>query len=305
MLDAYTWYTKLVEKRSFTKAAEDLGVSQQTLSARLASLERELDAKLLVRGNPLSLTPAGMAFLVYAQEQQQAQQDMLRQIGEVTGGGCGMLKVGIAHARGHFLMPSICKLMLQSMPELTVKLVEGTNREVIRMAERGEVDAVIGRFGNSHPGVDVMPLYEEEMVLAVHPDLLERTLEIPADQALAKIADEGLGVLQRLPFVLGTVDDISGRIGYSELKNAGIRAHVVATSESMATLIAMAEQGLGAVFAPSNAFGTASEQGQQLLHIPLSAQARYTISLGIPMQTPDWQALDELKKALATVAATL
>ncbi|MDD6289361.1 MAG: LysR family transcriptional regulator, partial [Eggerthellales bacterium] len=100
MLDAYTWYTKLVEKRSFTKAAEELGVSQQTLSARLASLERELDAKLMVRGNPLSMTPAGMAFLVYAQEQQQAQQDMLRQIGEVTGGGCGVLKVGIAHSRG-------------------------------------------------------------------------------------------------------------------------------------------------------------------------------------------------------------
>lgn len=301
MLDAYTWYTKLVEKRSFTKAAEELGVSQQTLSARLASLERELDAKLMVRGNPLSMTPAGMAFLVYAQEQQQAQQDMLRQIGEVTGGGCGVLKVGIAHSRGRALMPRACSLMLKAMPELTVKLIEGTNREVIRMAERGEVDAVVGRFGNSHPGVNVTPLYEEEMVLAVHADLLERTLNLPVDQALERIKAEGLGILQDLPFVLGTVDDISGRIGYSELKNAGIRARVVATSESMATLIAMAEEGLGAVFAPSNALDVSVGREQPLLRIPLSSQARYVISLGIPMQAPEWQALGELETALRAI----
>ena len=301
MLDAYTWYTKLVEKRSFTKAAEELGVSQQTLSARLASLERELDAKLMVRGNPLSMTPAGMAFLVYAQEQQQAQQDMLRQIGEVTGGGCGVLKVGIAHSRGRALMPRACSLMLKAMPELTVKLIEGTNREVIRMAERGEVDAVVGRFGNSHPGVNVTPLYEEEMVLAVHADLLERTLNLPVDQALERIKAEGLGILQDLPFVLGTVDDISGRIGYSELKNAGIRARVVATSDSMATLIAMAEEGLGAVFAPSNALDVSVGREQPLLRIPLSSQARYVISLGIPMQAPEWQALGELETALRAI----
>ena len=301
MLDAYTWYTKLVEKRSFTKAAEELGVSQQTLSARLASLERELDAKLMVRGNPLSMTPAGMAFLVYAQEQQQAQQDMLRQIGEVTGGGCGVLKVGIAHSRGRALMPRACSLMLKAMPELTVKLIEGTNREVIRMAERGEVDAVVGRFGNSHPGVTVTPLYEEELVLAVHADLLERTLNLPVDQALERIKAEGLGILQDLPFVLGTVDDISGRIGYSELKNAGIRARVVATSESMATLIAMAEEGLGAVFAPSNALDVSVGREQPLLRIPLSSQARYVISLGIPMQAPEWQALGELETALRAI----
>ena len=301
MLDAYTWYTKLVEKRSFTKAAEELGVSQQTLSARLASLERELDAKLMVRGNPLSMTPAGMAFLVYAQEQQQAQQDMLRQIGEVTGGGCGVLKVGIAHSRGRALMPRACSLMLKAMPELTVKLIEGTNREVIRMAERGEVDAVVGRFGNSHPGVNVTPLYEEELVLAVHADLLERTLNLPVDQALERIKAEGLGILQDLPFVLGTVDDISGRIGYSELKNAGIRARVVATSESMATLIAMAEEGLGAVFAPSNALDVSVGREQPLLRIPLSSQARYVISLGIPMQAPEWQALGELETALRAI----
>ena len=301
MLDAYTWYTKLVEKRSFTKAAEELGVSQQTLSARLASLERELDAKLMVRGNPLSMTPAGMAFLVYAQEQQQAQQDMLRQIGEVTGGGCGVLKVGIAHSRGRALMPRACSLMLKAMPELTVKLIEGTNREVIRMADRGEGDAVVGRFGNSHPGVTVTPLYEEELVLAVHADLLERTLNLPVDQALERIKAEGLGILQDLPFVLGTVDDISGRIGYSELKNAGIRARVVATSESMATLIAMAEEGLGAVFAPSNALDVSVGREQPLLRIPLSSQARYVISLGIPMQAPEWQALGELETALRAI----
>lgn len=302
MLETYDWYTTLVEKRSFTKAAEGLGISQQTLSARLASLERELDAKLLVRGTPLSMTPAGMAFLLYAQEQQQAQQDMLRQIGEVTGGGAGVLKVGIAHLRGRALMPRVAQRLLEAMPEITIKLIEGTNREVIRMAERGEVDAVVGRFGNSHPGVNVTPLYEEEVVLAVHPDLLERVLEVPVDQALEMVREKGLGVLRDLPFVLGTVDDISGRIGYSELRNAGIRPHVVASSENMATLLAMSAQGLGGVFSPSNAIDAQEGETQRLVRIPLSDQARYVISLGVPMQAPDWQAIEELERALRAIA---
>ena len=63
---------QLVEAGSFTRASEKLHVSQQTLSARLAALEKELEAKLVVRSSPLSLTRAGEAFLSYAHEQNEA-----------------------------------------------------------------------------------------------------------------------------------------------------------------------------------------------------------------------------------------
>ena len=108
-LEGWDWFIKLAENENFTKAADELQISQQTLSARLVSLERNLGAKLVVRGTPISLTSAGKVFLLYAREQRQAQQDMIRQIGEVAGGGAGVLKVGIlplvATTRG--LMPAL------------------------------------------------------------------------------------------------------------------------------------------------------------------------------------------------------
>ena len=298
MLDTWDWYTKLAEKSSFTKAAESLGMSQQTLSARLAALERELEAKLVVRGNPLQFTPAGMAFLVYARDQQQAQQDMLRQIGEVTGGGGGVLKVGIAHMRSRTLAPRVVKELSRVLPGVTLQLVEGTNRELTRMAERGEVDAVVARFSSSHPGVNVEPLYQEEVVLAVQRELLEATLGMPAERVLAKVAEEGLAVVGELPLVLGTVDDISGRIAYSELRNAGIRPRTIAVSENMATLLAMAAEGIGAVFAPNAALDATSGMTGTLVRIPLSAQATYTICVGLPMKAEHWSVLDTFTEVL-------
>ena len=124
-LEGWDWFIKLAENENFTKAADELQISQQTLSARLVSLERNLGAKLVVRGTPISLTSAGKVFLLYAREQCQAQQDMIRQIGEVAGGGAGVLKVGISHTRGSYLMPKVIHRLSEELPAVTVKLIVG------------------------------------------------------------------------------------------------------------------------------------------------------------------------------------
>ena len=53
------YFLMLAEERSFTKAAERLHITQQTLSAHVAALERETGAKLFVRHVPLELTDSG------------------------------------------------------------------------------------------------------------------------------------------------------------------------------------------------------------------------------------------------------
>ena len=299
-LDDWDWFIKLSEQESFTKAAEELQVSQQTLSARLGALEKSLEVKLITRGAPLSLTPAGMVFLLYAREQRQAQQDMLRQIGEVTGNGVGVLKVGISHLRSQTLMPQVIKLMRAQLPKVRIKLIEGTNRELLRKAEYAEVDAVIARFEDAHPGVEINPLYQEEIVMAVHQDVLEQAVGQMGKAAVTLVLQKGVSVLASCPFALGTLDDIAGRVGYSVLRNAGIKPTIVATSENMGTLLGMAAEGLGAIFCPTDVLAS-SERGSSLVRIPLSDQAKYTISLGIPMKEEQWSAIEVLKDALQLI----
>lgn len=297
-LDNWEWYTQLSETGSFTKAAEKLHISQQTLSARLAALEKDLGAKLIVRGTPLSFTSAGLAFLLYAQEQQQAQVDMLRAVGEATGGSAGILKVGVPQIRSRSIMPEVIEKMLEIFPDIEFQLVEETNRELIRKCERGEVDVVVARFGNSHPGIDEIPLMEEEIVLAINKNLLEKVVGLDCEAALEKIAKEGLGVLKNCPFLMGTVEDISGRVAYSELRNAGIKPRVIATSGYITTLLSMCVQGLGGMFCPSHLISDILLNTSDLVLVPLSQQAKYTISLGTPMQATEWRAVDELKRIM-------
>ena len=297
-LDNWDWFIKLSEQESFTKASELLQMSQQTLSARLNALEKTMQVKLITRGTPLRLTPAGMVFLLYAREQMQAQQDMLRQIGEVTGNGAGTLKIAISHLRSKILMPFVVQYICEKLPKVQVRLVEGTNRELLRMIERGEVDAAIARFDDIHPGVKVHPVYTEEIVLAISKPLLEEATGKPKSDALALIKQNGLSALKECPFVLGSLDDIAGRIGYSVLRNSGIKPTVVATSENMGTLLSMAQEGLGAAFFPTNVLPASKGDSSDLIQISLSEHTKYMISLGIPMQEDHWIALDVLQEAL-------
>lgn len=287
-LDSWNWFIQLAQKGNFTRAAEELGISQQTLSARLASLERELDAKLIVRSTPLTLTPAGTEFLAYAAEQEQARAELVRRVGEASSGGAGVLKVAIGNMRAWSMMPAVITEFRKGLPGVRVELIEGTNEDLLRMAERGEVDIVVARFDRSHPGVTARPLFEEEVVVAIDPALLERTVGCPAQEAVRRVESEGLSLLRECPFLLEDDDDIAGRIGQTEMKKAGIKQEGVVKAESMTVLLALCRQGLGAVFSPLTLLDAAQDDTAELLRIRLPEPARYQISVGRPANAEPW-----------------
>lgn len=288
MLESWQWLITLIEAGSFTRAAEELHISQQTLSSRLAALEKELDAKLVVRTSPLALTRAGKAFFSYAQEQNRAHALMLRKVGEATIGGAGKLTIGVSNMRSRLLMPHVIKQFHRSMPGVSVRIVEGTNEELVRMAEREDVDLVIASFGNVHPGVVVRPLFREEVVVALDPSLLERATGMPATEGVAYLQEHGLGALKDCPFLLTTVDDISGRIAQTELRRERIAPNVLVESDSILTLLSLCQAGLGAIFCPTNILEIASLPSGELAIVHLSESAHYDIELGRPANAEPW-----------------
>lgn len=297
-LDRWEWFVNLVDAGSMTQAAAASGISQQTLSARLASLEKDLGAKLVQRGTPLRLTPAGKAFLSYAHGQERARRTLMRDISEVSGGGYGEIKMGIAHMRSRVMIPPVILEMRKRFPNIAFTLLEHPNYEIIQKAERGELDLAVARFSDSHPGIDVTPLMEERVVLAIRRDLLERTTGLPADEAAAKITGEGLALLRDCPFGLGLMQDLDGRIARSELRNAGVRPNVVLTAEHTSTLMAACVAGEMAVFTPDNLVLPVVRKDPDVLLVSLSDQTHYTIGIGTPMHAATWEAVDTLKQVL-------
>lgn len=288
-VDSLSWFIRLADEGNFTRAADELGISQQTLSARLASLEKELEAKLMVRSSPLTLTHAGIEFLSYAKSMEESRAEMLRRVSEASNGDVGLLKVAIGTMRGQALMPSVINEFHKGMPRVRIEIMGGTNEELLRLVERGEADIAVARFDRSHPGVIARPLFIEEVVLAMSPSLLKSVTGMEVDAAKEAIAKEGLGLLKDCPFLLEKDDDIAGRIGNAELKRAGIQPKGLVKCEHMSILLALCAQGLGAVFCPNTMLESSKTAREAFVCIPLSTEdARYEISIGRPANATPW-----------------
>ena len=242
----------------------------------------------MIRGVPLALTRAGEAFFSYAREQEAARTRMLRQVSEVTIGGSGELKVGISNMRGRVLMPHVIRQFHSSLPNVRIKLMEGTNEELIELAEHGEADVVVACFGSGHPGVSVRPLYREEVVLAIDPALLESATGLNVEQAVSTLETEGLAILADCPFLLERIDDISGRVARNELQSAGIKPIGFVESENMMTLLSLCAAGLGGLFCPTNMLDETTDLTKNPVRVKLSEEAGYQISIGTPKGSVPW-----------------
>ena len=90
------YFAAVAKNRSFTRAADALHITQQTLSAHIAGIERELGCPLLIRHIPLELTYAGEVFLRYATEFNTKYDCMLHEFGDILNNQTGKLRIGIA-----------------------------------------------------------------------------------------------------------------------------------------------------------------------------------------------------------------
>ncbi len=70
------YFSMVAREKSFTKAAAKLYITQQTLSAHIAAIEKELGCQLIIRRVPLELTYAGQIFLKYAVDIQKKYENM-------------------------------------------------------------------------------------------------------------------------------------------------------------------------------------------------------------------------------------
>ena len=92
------YFLVLAREKNFTRAAEALHITQQSLSSHIANLERELNCTLVVRRTPLELTYAGRTFLRYAESIGQTRQAMEREFCDISENQKGELRVEIGRA---------------------------------------------------------------------------------------------------------------------------------------------------------------------------------------------------------------
>src|SRR2546423_4563183 len=132
-------FCEVVERKSFSQAAERLGVTQPAVSLQVRALEKRLGAKLLDRsGRRVEPTEAGQRLYRAAQRMLAIEGQLLEEVtGAEQGELRGELALGASTGPGGTVVPVLLCEFAREHPELSMALsVSDTNHVIEQVAER-------------------------------------------------------------------------------------------------------------------------------------------------------------------------
>jgi DNA-binding transcriptional LysR family regulator len=206
-------FCAVVERQSFSQAAERLGVTQPAVSLQVRALEKRLGKRLLDRsGRRVEPTEAGLALYRGAQRMLSLEGQLLDELDAAGGGELGgTLQLGSSTGPGSTIVPVLlCEFQRQN-PGVAVSLsISDTQSVVERVAER-ELELGIVGAARRHRGVIFEPFFRDDVVLACPPGHRFAGKSVTLDD----LKDEQLIVMQEGAGVRQVIED--------ELRQAGTR----------------------------------------------------------------------------------
>jgi DNA-binding transcriptional LysR family regulator len=164
-------FCKIVELRSFTRAAEALSLSQPTVSEHIRGLEDLVGEKLLERmKGDVQPTPVGRVFYQYARHMVQLRNEALQAVRQFRGKLAGNLLVGASTIPGTYLLPRLIASFRKAHSQCQVELKISDTHGVVDGVATASLEAgVVGAKPNNKKVV-FEGILEDELVLAVAPE---------------------------------------------------------------------------------------------------------------------------------------
>jgi LysR family transcriptional regulator, low CO2-responsive transcriptional regulator len=181
-------FLTVVRRGSVTAAADELVVTQPSVSAAVSALERELGVTLTERaGRTLRPTPAGQAYVPYAADVLGLLEQGARVARETAHQEPRTLRISAVTTAGEYLVPQLIRAFRERHPELEVSLDVG-NREVVfaRVLDHSVDVAVTGRIPDD-PRLTGHEFADNEFVLITSPeDPLARRRWVSVEELAAR-----------------------------------------------------------------------------------------------------------------------
>nr|WP_203968018.1 transcriptional regulator CynR [Sphaerisporangium melleum] len=156
----------VAEHGSFTRAADDLHISQPTLSQQIKQLERALGVRLLDRtGRAVRLTDAGEAYLGHARRALRELAAAERAVHDVQDLSRGHLRLGVTPTFIAYLVGPLTARFHTGHPGVTLTVVETTQDRIESALLADDLDVGIAFDGSHLPGITATPLFTETLSL--------------------------------------------------------------------------------------------------------------------------------------------
>jgi len=161
-------FCKIVETGSFSKAAEEVYLTQSSVSERIANLEKAIGAKLFDRlGRKVVLTDAGRLLYKRAKRLLEEKERVWAEIQDFLGIKKGELKIGGSTIPGEYMLPRIIKKFNDSYPLINIKLTISDSKKIQNMVLDGELQLGIVGFIVPDQNIECIKLWKDELVIAV------------------------------------------------------------------------------------------------------------------------------------------
>lgn len=250
---------EVYKERSFTKAAQNLYISQPSLSARIKKIEEIIGEPLFDRSTtPLQLTEVGKVYIEAAEEITQIEQRVENYINDLAGLKTGNLAVGASTLFAAYVVPSLITQFNQKFPDVHIQLIEGNTAELEEMLGSNALDFVIDNYHYDSILYN-KELYCEENILLAVPKHFDVNEELGMYQLSYKnIKNKNylnqkypavpLGRFADLPFIMLTQGNDTRTRGDRLCRNVGFKPNIVLEFNQQSTAYMASSTQLGATF---------------------------------------------------------
>lgn len=168
--DALNTFVTVVELQHFTKAAQQLRISQPSVSLHIKNLEEEFQTTLFIRTpKKVSVTPSGKIVYERAKQMISIYEQMKREIAEYHHEVQGELKIGASFTIGEYILPAIAATLHKEFPKLQLNIVIGNTEEVVAQVRMFQVDIGLIEGQTSDKEIHIEPFMEDELGIVCHP----------------------------------------------------------------------------------------------------------------------------------------
>lgn len=196
-------------KLSYTRAANELFITQPAVTKHINELEQQLQTRLFNRkGSTISLTPSGEVLLRYAEQIFKLYAHLENELAELNNVAGGHLMVGASTTVAQYVLPRILALFKKTYPSIEIRLINGNSEFIEQQIIAEKIDIGLVEGISHYPQINYESFVKDELVLVARTNnkFLPRKEQIKAAQLRTvplALREQGSGTLEVIQKALG------------------------------------------------------------------------------------------------------
>lgn len=297
-------FLTVVEEMSFTKAAQKLYITQQSLSGHIKRIEETYGVRLFDRKPRLRLTPEGEAMAFYARQMVRAERNLTDRFADISRNAGGYLDIGMSQQRSSAFFEGFWMRFHPAYPNIDVRLTAENTQGLLGDLMQGEINLMVGINVAQAPRLEIEQLTTETMRCVVSGKLMRKYFPDTHESILAHASKKGMPPekLAMLPLMVMPEGNRLRVTMDSMFQRAGVMPHIILESSQQDLSLRIALKGeAAAAISPIVLYSYYREKGRlpkDVYSFRLEEAVENRVSLVSRTDAPKHSFLDAAKQAI-------